>query len=592
MPENAIPLVVHATHEAGLKLGGIGAVLDGLLGSVAYNDAVGRTILVGPVNVFNTIEMERLISPANRLRIIYSSLWGLSVNNAAENVASALRAIEERMNVKFLYGVRSFGGREHEVILVDAGGIAGPVINSYKYDLWTRWGLDCAQYQGNWEFSFFLNAGEPLYAAVDAVTQDLPPAVERFIIAHEWLGLPVVFSAKLRDDRRYRTVFYAHEVATARLLVESDPGHDTRFYNVLRLGLAQGQSLDQVFGDHAWFYKHAMLLRAGVCDRIFAVGDPTLDELRFLGGVFSNARMDLVYNGIPAPLLSLADKLHSRELMLQYAENLYGFRPDYIFTHVSRMVTSKAFWRDIRVLEHLEWTLAAQGKRAVCFIVSTAVPTGRRPEDVYRWEAEYGWPVGHRGDNGDLQDDETRFFFDVLEPFHWGRQAIRICLVNQFGWDRTRCGWRMPEQMRFSDLRAGTDLEFGQSIYEPFGIAQIEPLSAGALCAISSVCGCLGFLNRAALGPLPPNIPVGDYAYVPPEWGLHTPWEALRINQAVRASIEARESWMVAQQIAARLPANDEERQRLLADGQRLASAMSWEVVVRDYLLPALERTR
>ena len=30
MPD-AIPLVVHATHEAGLKLGGIGAVLDGLL---------------------------------------------------------------------------------------------------------------------------------------------------------------------------------------------------------------------------------------------------------------------------------------------------------------------------------------------------------------------------------------------------------------------------------------------------------------------------------------------------------------------------------------------------------------------------------
>jgi hypothetical protein len=27
-----IPLVVHATHEAGVKVGGIGAVLDGLLG--------------------------------------------------------------------------------------------------------------------------------------------------------------------------------------------------------------------------------------------------------------------------------------------------------------------------------------------------------------------------------------------------------------------------------------------------------------------------------------------------------------------------------------------------------------------------------
>ena len=145
-----------------------------------------------------------------------------------------------------------------------------------------------------------------------------------------------------------------------------------------------------------------MILRAGVCDRIFAVGDPVVDELRFLGGVFTDKPIDLVYNGIPAAPISLEQKLASRELLLQYAENLYGFRPDYIFTHVTRMVPSKALWRDVRVLEHLEWTLAAQGKRAVTFIVSTASPTGRRAEDVFRWEAEYGWPVGHRGDNGDL----------------------------------------------------------------------------------------------------------------------------------------------------------------------------------------------
>jgi hypothetical protein len=588
-----IPLVVHATHEAGLKLGGIGAVLDGLLSSPAYNAAVGRTILVGPVNTFNPTELERLTAPGNRLRIIYSTLWGLWVNQASEEIAVALRSVEERMNVRLLYGVRAFGGFEHEVILVDAGNLAGEVINSYKYHLWSRWGLPASQHESNWEFSFFLNAGEPLFAAVDAIAAiDLPPAAQRFIIAHEWLGLPVAFSARLRDDARYRTIFYAHEVATARLLVEENGGHDTRFYNALRLGLSQGYNLDQVFGDHTWFYKHAMLLRAGVCDRIFAVSDVTHDELRFLGGAFSNAAIDLVYNGVPAPMLSYEQKRASRELMLRYCENLYGYRPDYIFTHVTRMVTSKALWRDLRVLEHLEWTLAGQGKRAVYFLVSTAVPTGRRPEDVYRWESEYGWPVGHRGDNGDLQDDEVRLFFNVLEPFHWGRSAMRICLVNQFGWDRARCGWRMPEEMHFDDLRAGTDLEFGQSIYEPFGIAQIEPLSAGALCVPSSVCGCVGFLLRASRGQLPGNIIVGDYAYVPPERRLNSSWDALHIDQTVRDSIEARESYAVAQRIWERLPKNDEDERRLLREGHKLASALSWEVVVADYLLPALARAR
>ncbi len=36
--------VVHFTHEAGFKVGGIGAVLDGLLGAPAYVEAVPRTV--------------------------------------------------------------------------------------------------------------------------------------------------------------------------------------------------------------------------------------------------------------------------------------------------------------------------------------------------------------------------------------------------------------------------------------------------------------------------------------------------------------------------------------------------------------------
>ena len=76
--------------------------------------------------------------------------------------------------------------------------------------------------------------------------------------------------------------------------------------------------------------------------------------------------------------------------------------PDYVFTHVTRLVLSKALWRDIRVLEHLDGMLQQADKRAVLFVLSTSVPAGRRPEWVQAWEQQYGWPVGHRGDNGDL----------------------------------------------------------------------------------------------------------------------------------------------------------------------------------------------
>ena len=89
MPSSSIALVVHATHEAGFKIGGIGAVLDGLLGAPAYNAAVSRTIVVGPLNPWNGEEMERLTAPRNRLSIIYSSLQG--VNQASEALAGRLR---------------------------------------------------------------------------------------------------------------------------------------------------------------------------------------------------------------------------------------------------------------------------------------------------------------------------------------------------------------------------------------------------------------------------------------------------------------------------------------------------------------------
>jgi hypothetical protein len=595
MTMKQIPLVVHSTHEAGLKLGGIGAVLDGMLASPSYNAAVDRTVLVGPVNTWNPSEMERLTAPADRLRLIYSTVHG--VDQAPEELSSALRAIEAQMNVRLVYGARSFGGYEHEVILVDAGGIAGPVINSYKFYLWQHWGLPSSRHQTNWEYSFYLNAGEPLFAAMEAITEGATSSGDCYIVAHEWLGLPVVFSALLRQPTRYKTVFYAHEVATARLLVEEHGGHDTRFYNALRQGLLHDNDMEQVFGDQSWFYKHAMLQRAGVCDRLYAVGDRVVDELRFLGGVFRDKPVDLVYNGIPARDVGMEEKLRSRGLMVQYAENLLGYRPDYVFTHVTRMVVSKALWRDLRVLEHLEWTLAAEGKRAVLFIVSTAVPTGRRSEDVHRWEWEYGWPLQHRADNGDLQGAEADFFFNVLEPFHWGRRAIRLVLVNQFGWDRERCGWRMPESMTFGDLRTGTDLEFGQSIYEPFGIAQLEPLSAGALCVLSNVCGSIGFVDAARARLDQPgdvedrNVVVADYTSLPPDQSLWSAWDALRIDSSIRNNLEGYNSYFVAQEIARRLPSNQSEAARLLRHGQRIAREMSWDTVVRGYFLPALTRS-
>ncbi|MCB0063865.1 MAG: hypothetical protein KDE19_17200, partial [Caldilineaceae bacterium] len=492
-----IPLVVHATHEAGVKVGGIGAVLDGLLGAESYNQQIQRTVLVGPMNMQDSTEMERLTSPRNGLAIHYSSMHAI-FDNVPTSMRAALQQVEQTFGVALLYGERRFGRFTHEVLLVDASQPNQQQIDSFKFDIWQNYGYDCARYQGNPELLHYLAIAPPLFAAVKAIEADhnLQPN-EKFVIAHEWLGLPVVFAAQMTEPNQWRTIFYAHEMATARNIIEADGGHDTRFYNVLYKAKEWNLSLEDLFGNQSHFFKHPLLHQAIRCDNIFAVGDLVVEEMRFLGGAMRQANIDLVYNGIPAAKVTLAEKLTSKQRMQRYCENLLGYWPDYVFTHVTRMVPSKALWRDMRVLEHLDHRLQSAGKQAVLFVLSTSIPAGRRPEWVAAWEEQYGWPVGHRGDNGDLLDNEVPYFFQNVEPFNRRAQNCKVVFVNQFGWSQDRCGTRMPAEMEFLDIRKGSDLEFGQSIYEPFGIAQVEPLSFGALCCVSNICGCVGFAERS-----------------------------------------------------------------------------------------------
>lgn len=587
MSSPIIDLVVHITHEAGVKIGGIGAVLNGLLGARAYQQAVGRSIVVGALNVDNAGEMARVFSQRNGLKLYYARAF--EINTLPAHLAQQLADIEAYYGVRLYYGRRPFGGQEHEILLVDVSRMNESTGHAFKYFLWDKYGIDCARYEHDAEFTRYVHMAEPAYAALYHLTAEI--AGPRVLLAHEWMGLPLVFAAQMRDVHLWRSAFYAHEVATARLLVEEHPGHDTRFYNVLAVARQQQRSLDSVFGNQDHYFKHALIKQAAVCDAVLAVGDPVVDELRFLGGAFTHKPIDLVYNGVPAHDIDLPAKQRSKALLQDYAQALLGFRPDFVFSHVTRFVLSKALWRDMRVLQHLDPILAQAGKRATLFILSSFEASGRDPMLVRRWEDEYNWPVQHRNDNGDLLGLESDFYHQVLLPFNQQHRAVQAVLVNQFGWSRERCGQRMPEAMSFLDLRQGTDVEFGQSIYEPFGIAQVEPLSFGALCVASNVCGCVGFVRQASADlPSFPNLIVADYTTVPPDWVFHTPEDAMRLDQFGRDLIEIRNSQSVAEAIARRLPLNDDEQQALLDLGQQVGKRMSWEVVVEDYLLPALQR--
>ncbi|MCD4831249.1 MAG: hypothetical protein K8R02_05490 [Anaerohalosphaeraceae bacterium] len=572
--------VVHVTHEAIGKIGGIGAVLEGILTSKNYIEATGRTVMV--CTLFSTD------GPASgRLgqggEVLYSSVDGLT----SSNYANSFRHIEDHFNVDIVYGRRLYIDKRTgikstpEVILIDVRRSSHWPMNEFKSELFKEFGIMSHLYENLWEFEEWMRLAPPAVAALKAIglTSNNEHTV---VVAHEFMGMPTALAAKLDKENDFRTVFYAHEVATVRKIVEDHNGHDTMFYNAMAQAQKEGLSLGEVFGDQSHYFKHILVEASRHCDNILAVGDYVAKELRFLAPEFASADIELTYNGIPAYHITLEEKKRSRKKLQTYCNNLLGYKPDYVFTHVTRLVKSKGLWRDLRVLEHIEKELRPIHKTAIMYFLSTEVGH-RRPKDILRMESEYHWPVAHREGLPDMSGGESTFYAAIQE-FNAKSRNIKAVFINQFGFEQSLCGTRMPKDMEFMDIRKGSDVEFGQSIYEPFGIAQLEPLSFGGICVVTNVCGCAGFVKTVTGGEETRNVIVADYTDLD---GIKYDDidEFKSIDTDVRNRIEHLESKKVAMEIFARLPKNDDELVEMINQGYDLAEHMGWEAVVKNYVL-------
>jgi hypothetical protein len=582
--EICMQTVVHVTHEAIQKIGGIGAVLEGLLTSKTYLVGAPRNILVGPYWPADEKGEQRL-GPQGE--VLYSSLDSLY----RSPLAARFREIEQTYDVGIVYGRRRYVDPKSgvtsspEVVLIDCNRFDQSKLGVFKFKLWEKFGIDSSKYEHIWDFEQYVRLAQPAIAALHALgaTTSVEPCV---IFSHEYMGMPTALAAILEGETtHFRTIFYAHEVATMRRIVEGHPGHDTMFYNVMRAAIAQGHYVEDVFGDQSGFYKHSLVKAARFCDAVFAVGDYTLKETRFLGEDFQHVEAQLAYNGVPCWKISVEEKMNSRRKLCEYCQTLLKFDPTYVFSHVTRLVPSKGLWRDLRVLEPLEAQLRARGETAVLYTLSTEAP-GRRSDDIRRMEQNYHWPVVHREGLPDLSDGEAGYYEGVQE-FNAQSRNIKIVFVNQFGWEQRLCGLRMPADMEFMDIRKGSDAEFGQSIYEPFGIAQVEPISFGGICVFSNICGCAGFVEKAAGGETP-NVIVADYTDLP-EKGLR-PEQLLSIGKPQRDAIETRVAAVVANELMSRLPRTPQEFEASIERGYALAQKMSWDVVARDYVIPGIQR--
>jgi len=245
-------------------------------------------------------------------------------------------------------------------------------------------------------------------------------------------------------------------------------------------------------------------------------------------------------------------------------------------------------WRDLRVLAHMEQALKQRGRRGLYLLVTSAGRV-RTLEEVTRLKERYSWPADHHEGWPDLVGPESGFWRDMRvfnNPGRPGAGAIVAGMVNQFGFTHDRLGPDAPDGLTIADLRRAADVEFGQSTYEPFGIAQLEPLHAGAICVPSAVCGCVGYARReiGELGWTEANtrtLLVADYT-------ADMPSDPLSITQAQRDEEEERVAAAVAKTLLDRLPKTWNDRRPLLEEGQQLAERMNWTRVCEEMFLPGL----
>ena len=568
-------IAVHITHESVKKIGGIGSVLSGVCNLQSYKDFYEKTVFYGPIFDMPTETIGHLGKSGE---LLYSSHDQYDRFNYRE----LLGEIVSKYNIEVVYGKRKlvseFDITKHnvvEVINIGIHKINHNEVEKFKYALWKNFGIKSHLYENNWDYEQYLRIG---IAFLEILEKLYGRDAEYYHFSHEYMGVPSVLSV-LMSARKHKTVFVAHEVTTARSLVEAMPGHDISFYNILKKA-KERKSLETVFGSQEHNYRSELIKRATNCDHIFAVGDKAKEEYLFLVPETPPDKIKVVYNGVTAKEVSFEQKLRSRRNIERYIDTLFNFTPDVIFTHVTRLVISKGIWRDVDLLYFLDEIFDANDLKGIYILLSTLIATGRPPEDIFRIEGEYGWPVLHREGWPDLIGAEKEIY-DSLQVFNSRSKSIKGVFINQFGFERTSCGKRVPENMEFEDLRIASDAEFGFSIYEPFGISQIETIPFGGVSVLSSSCGAAAFLQKKFKDAQIKPYYILDYIAA----GKKLSYNALKnLTKQKYREMERQILAKHAKNIFEILALTNSKREEYLLNAQKYRDKISWDSSSQDYV--------
>lgn len=577
-------VAVHITHEALYKIGGIGEVLNGLCTSSNYFSFFDRTLLYGPL-------FEYIGSASTRLGkdgvVYYSSRDNYDVGH----FGGLFKTILEKYQIEIVYGKRRLFSDLNpskkatvDVLLVDVTKMKRDLVDYQKYRFWELFGITSDRYEREWDYEQYFRLSLPYFELLKALFSK-PQRFYHF--SHEYMGVPCLLALELSPEfspETHQRIFYAHEIAPVRRLIENHPGHDVTFYNILQNAKYTGKLLEDVFGSQMDWYRTALVKASQRFERIFAVSDWVAEEYVFLVGGADNRKVRVVYNGLPLDHATFEEKLHSRRKFEQCLDSKGCGQVDLIFSHTCRLVKSKGIWRDLIFLSLLDPLLKKENLTGIYILLASQIPQGRPQELVDIMVKEYGWPFNHRIGWPDLVGYEVDIY-NIIESFNQRAKAIRAIFINQYGLSKRKCGIDFPEDITTKDLKLATDVELGMSIYEPFGISHIEVLPSGGVPLISSSCGVHFLLEKTFPDDFKPYISVDflNQAKVLPENLL------LSLTSEKREMLEELTLASELYQIFRAIPKNNDERERLFDQVQNYLARLDWEYIVKHFFLPSLE---
>lgn len=457
------------------------------------------------------------------------------------------------------------------------------------------------------ELQFYLYVAPILWEAARAIVQHEwgIGGEDMVFFAHDWVGVPLYWAMQLANQHssnplnpKYK-VYFAHEARIARMLVEGtmrdkypiltavcDPdGHDVSFYNYLS-HLPESSTLAEAFpGSHGFndIFFHVMNREAAQFDKVFAVGERVKHETALICRGIGRPPITLCPNGVPdlvGASASLQTILEANGRLKDMAQINIGFKPDYIFTSVNRCELSKGPWRNVGFFRTFAQNNPDAKALFIWLVRPRPVATQRQIES---WAQAYHWPLSHqpRSQGGDLREDEVPLWEAIVSFNRQFSGRCHILYVNQFGWAPDSLGALDPAGTQFRDLRIGTDVELGLSIYEPFGIAPLEPFSSGAVCVLSDACGCALHLDSLAQkGVISSNgFVVGRFI------GANQDIHPAQVSLKTLQHIEERVYSQMERDVSARLQIPRGVR---FQDACQAMPHLSWMAVVNDYFLPGL----